>query len=71
MADIKVVHYSGKKGTKPWDFVLDGHESEAAGSGKESGLHDFLFQHVLPKFDNYNLWIKRDAATWAWHEDQI
>lgn len=35
MRDIKVIHYSGSKGIKPWDFIIDGWERGEAAKQRE------------------------------------
>lgn len=86
MQQIKVVHYSGHKGIKPWDFIIDDWVSKDNPKNKTTvqvpggadivnvGKHDlnsFMHDHVLPNFDNCMLWCMKDAKTWAGWEEQF
>ena len=75
MRDIKVVHYSGHRGIKPWDFIIDNwvakenpkNQTVVKVPGGEDlvkvekhDLNSFMLDHVLPNFDNCRLWCLQD-----------
>lgn len=59
--NLKVIHYSGDKGFKPWDYV-----TQLEMEKEPMQLEEFI-QSVLEGFQGYMLWSEKDKETWGYH----
>lgn len=59
--EIRVIHYSGESGLKPWDFVVS--KKELEGPSTREAMEVFTLK-VLEGFEGYLLWVAKDEEAW-------